>query len=137
MKIVIKNSLLVSIIAGLLILPMSGFWLFDYIQEQENVLGVQSDVSDEVKIKVVDQINLKLSISSENIQIFYDVIPEEYVFPEFTSYAIGPKDLIDVGYLFELSDNGLSKDLVVTNSMGREDEMIVDIPVLIMRATPF
>jgi len=137
MKIVIKNSLLVSIIAGLLILPMSGFWLFDYIQEQENVLGVQSDVSDEVKIKVVDQINLKLSISSENIQIFYDVIPEEYVFPEFTSYAIGPKDLIDAGYLFELSDNGLSKDLVVTNSMGREDEMIVDIPVLIMRATPF
>src|SRR3989344_3055890 len=137
MKIVIKNSLLVSIIAGLLILPMSGFWLFDYIQEQENVLGVQSDVSDEVKIKVVDQINLKLSISSENIQIFYDVIPEEYVFPEFTSYAIGPKDLIDAGYLFELSDNGLSKDLVVTNSMGREDEMIVDIHVLIMRATPF
>jgi len=137
MKIVIKNSLLVSIIAGLLILPMSGFWLFDYTQEQENVLGVQSDVSDEVKIKVVDQINLKLSISSENIQIFYDVIPEEYVFPEFTSYAIGPKDLIDAGYLFELSDNGLSKDLVVTNSMGREDEMIVDIPVLIMRATPF
>ena len=80
---------------------------------------------------------MKLSISSENIQIFYDVIPEEYVFPEFTSYAIGPKDLIDAGYLFELSDNGLSKDLVVTNSMGREDEMIVDIPVLIMRATPF
>lgn len=140
MKTILKNSLLVSIVAGLLVLPMFGFGLFDYtkneIVPQATVLGVQTAISSQSKIKVTDQFSLKLSLTSDNVQKFYNVVPEEYLFPEFTSYAIGPKDLVDAGYLFEIVDNGLSKDLIVTSpeSSDKLESKIIDLPIIIIKA---
>ena len=139
MKTILKNSLLVSIVAGLLVLPLSGFGLFDYTKTEvspaSTVLGVQTAITSQLKIKVIDQVSLKLSISDEYVQKFYNVIPEEYLFPEFTSYAIGPKDLVDAGYLFEIADNGLSKDLIVTapKSLSKLKSQIIELPIIIIK----
>ena len=139
MKTVLKNSLLVSIVAGFLALPMFGFGLFDYtkseIVPQSTVLGVQTVVSSRPSIKVIDQFSLKLSLSEENVQKFYNVIPEEYLFPEFISYPVGPKDLVDIGYLFEIVDNGLSKDLIVTTpkTLDKLESQIIDLPIIVIK----
>lgn len=139
MKTIFKNSLLVTVLAGLLVLPMSGFGMFDYPEFDTTpnlqVLGVNSKSS--IKSEVVDQMDLKLSLSGDSSQKFYNVIPEEYLSDEYSEYIVALKSLSDLGYSFELIDNGLSKDLVVKFSGDFVKPEVVNVSVLIMRAAPF
>ena len=140
MKTVFKNSLLVTVLAGLLVLPMSGFSLFYYPKldtAPSRILGVNSDSPMKVKVRVLDQVDLRLSLSGDSSQKFYNVIPEEYLSDEYSEYVVAPRNLSDSGYSFEILDNGLSKDLVVMHSGDLVKSKIVDVSVLIMRATPF
>lgn len=139
MKVIFKNSMLVTILAGIFVLPMFGFGLFGYpeLKESPSVLGVSSDTQQiQKKTIVIEQLDLKLSISYESIQKFYDVIPEEYLSNEYTQYVVAPQELSESGFTFELVDNDLSKDLIVeySGSSSSSKPQIIDLPILIIKS---
>lgn len=138
MRTLLKNSLLVSVLAGIFILPMFGFGFIEYsLQKNEDsaaVLGVQN-ISN--SFYVVGQVDLSLSLSNLTVQKFYNVISEEFLSDDFGTYVVYPKELANDGFSFEVVDNGLSKDLIVKRSGDLVKPKVVDIAILVMRAAPF
>lgn len=142
MKTIFKNSMLVAALALMLVLPMLGFGAFDYTKQQQSVLGVKSE-EDKNKttvitgVKVVDQLDLRFSLSYEPLQKFYDVIPEEYLSDEFIEYIVAPKELISEGFHFEIAENDLSRDLIVkyTGSSFPAKPYVIDLPIIIIKSS--
>lgn len=141
MKTILKNSMMVTVLAGILVLPMFCFEFFGYskIDVPKKVLGVKSDTSQIDSPKVVEQIDLKLALSLESLQKFYDVIPEKYLSKGYSEYIVFSKDLFEEGYSFELIDNGLSKDLIVRyfkdSSYKNLKSKLIDLSVIIIKSS--
>lgn len=147
MNYVLKNTFLVFALVGLFMLPFAGFGMIAYQPESSSVLGVKDEMGFVSKARVVDnkyaesakneykvvkQIDLKLSLSGDSYQKFYDVIPEELVDAGYTYLVVVPNAYKEKGLSAKIELNQLKADLVVTVPEEYPTE-VVPITLLILR----
>lgn len=144
---VLKNTLLVFVLTSLFALPFAGFGMISYQPDGSSVLGAKDETvfvpkqrvvnsksaeSSTFEYKVVQQIDLKLSLSGDTYQKFYDVIPEEYVDSGYTYLVVFSNAYKEKGLDAKIELNQLKADLVVTVPEEYPTE-VVPISLLILR----
>lgn len=138
MKSVLKNSVLVFLLAFLLMAPYMSFGLFGVQeQNQQSVLGVDTSVRPSSSLNksvqsknltVIDQVDLNLNLSDQSVQKFYDVIPESLIDPRYEYIVVYSKEIKNQGVEIIQIVNDLSVDLGVYTKAS----MIKTIPVSIL-----
>ena len=148
MKNLLKNSALVLVLAFLLVLPMIGF---GFIKENDMskamVLGIESGYSSDSLKKdetnkdmlsvssqkeIVDQIGIKLNLSTDRVQKFYGVIPEKYLSDEYQIIAVVPQEYKEMGMYAEAQKNELNGDVSITLPQGK-DLRSVDLILVVLK----
>ena len=146
MKYVIKNSALVFVLTSLFAIPFMGFGFMKY-DPSNNVLGVSNDIFIQTQkttedgmsanrgiseSKVVEQIDLVLTLSGDSYQKFYDVIPEELIDAAYSYIIVFSNEYKEDGMVAKIEVNDLKADLVV-NVPDNFTVQSVPVSILILR----
>ena len=136
-KLILKNSILVLVLFGMFAMPFVASGFIEYDKPQSDVLGVQSEFktvliknddnnvnnndSDVVvgdKPKVVDRIDVELTLAKGNsIQKFYDVLAGY-------NRPVGTEVVVVVPTEYEIQGFGVVK----TDSTNEKVDLIVKVP---------
>lgn len=139
MKTIAKSSLLVMVLGGLLVAPFLGF---DFIEKgaitSPNVLGVQANSQlmhkkEKTKVKVVDQIELKLNLNDRQSQKFYNILPEKYLGDEYQVVPVLPNRYLDVGVTSKVEKNELTQDLLINLSDSAKQLNKIQLFILVLK----
>lgn len=137
MKTILKNTMLVAVLAGLFAMPLGGFGFIGLNEKtpesSAQVLGVQSftparSYSDDYAL--VSQIELELNLSDSSTQTFYNVIPEEFLTNQYKQILVIPNEYKEDGVIALIENNSLSADIVL--NLNNPDLEGKSIPVTIL-----
>lgn len=130
MKNVLKNSMLVAVLAGLFALPLGGFGFIELqdVTPQAQVLGIQSfpaATNYAGDYNLVAQVEVELNLGDTSTQSFYNVIPEEFLSEDYKHLLIIPNEIKETGLTASVEDNQLTADIIIQlNDSGMEGETI-------------
>ncbi len=138
----LKSSFLVAVLAALFAFPFSGFGLIAQApevkanQDMAMVLGATTlpvkSAASLGDIDIIHQEDLSLILGGDKEQVFYNVLPEEYVSGNYEIVVVVPNEVKDQGLTAKLEKSENTYDLKVklTNS-GLENQQ-VDLSLLVI-----
>lgn len=136
MKNVLINSGLVVALLGIFAVPMFGFSFIKY--EKPNTPMVLGDTDVKLNkntsdgINVVEQIDVNLHLSKDTSQIFYNIVPKEYLYSNYKFLVVLPNKvkLTGVEAVIVKDSNGVNLKLYVAPDFDISKELPVSILVV-------
>ena len=131
MKKTIKNSVLVLVLTGLLVLPLLSFGFIQKTPEETQVLGAATYIRKQAdkELNPVDQINLVVNLNTDESQTLYNVIPENYLDEKYQYVLVVPGSYNDLAKA-ELVENNGSYNLNV-DSISEKPLKTIEVSILI------
>lgn len=144
MKSLIKNSLLVTVLAVLMLVPFMGFGFVEEESFDTNVLGSKTVFNQNSKsentnilsktgnVEVIDQLGFNLNLSRDRVQEFYGLISDKYLSTEYDVIPVLPQDLKDAGMFVTVDKTSNSGNITITLPRGLDIES-VDLVLVVVR----
>jgi len=121
MKRLIRNSALIFVLSFVFAFPFVSFRFADYkkndpqivLSSKNEVLGASEEKSP-FGVDVIDKVDLELNLGKNNVEKFYNVIPEEYLDEKYQVIVVVPGEYSKKGLAASLLKNELSADLKIS-----------------------
>ena len=133
-KSVFYNSVLVSGLALMLVLPFTGFGFIGYNERElvhPYVLGASTSLVKESSVNVVDQKEFKVILDKDSSTLtIFNPIDEEYKGSEYKKFLIVPNEIKDSGIYGTFSPDYSQIDFASTDEFEEPVEFVATILVV-------